>query len=394
MNPNHTNPTTPLTTAAVRATLANTTPTGPVHKAHIASAVRTHTLLNPHAVLGATDTLHADLTGCGPLEDLLKTPGVTDILVNGPDHIWADYGDGLVPAPVHFPDETSIRALATRLAARCGRRLDEQAPFVDAYLPGRIRLHAIIPPIATTGTHISLRIPSQQPLTLPELITRHAIPTEWTDLLHHVVLGRKNFVISGGTGTGKTTLLSALLGIANPQDRFVLAEDTPELAPNQPHVVSLATRTSNVEGKGTVTLGDLIRQALRMRPDRLIVGESRGPEIQELLLAMNTGHAGSGTSLHANNVTQVPSRMIALGALAGLSAEAVAAQIHAAVQVVFHVTRAGARRWVSQVGVLATPQVVTEPPTVLTAATYHPDRGVQRTAGWPQLQALLAETTC
>lgn len=376
------------TTNDIRTALANTN-TPHITPTHVATQLRHTTPLNPKTILTTTRTLHADLTGLGPLQPLADHPHITDILVNNPTSVWADTGNGLTKTPITFTNEQHVRELATRLATHCGRRLDDQTPYVDAYLPGRIRLHAVIPPITQAGTSISLRFPAHTPLTLTDLATRNALPTTWTHLLTTAITTKTNIVVTGGTGTGKTTLLNALLATCNPQERLITVEDTPELHPNQPNTVALTTRVANTEGKGTVTLGDLIRQALRMRPDRIVVGESRGPEIRELLLALNTGHAGSCTSLHANSVTDVPNRIIALGALAGLTPEAISAQMHGALQLFVHLRRTGTMRWIHQIGILATPHTVTDMPAVHVAATYHPQHGERQEAAWPHLMTLL-----
>ncbi|GLZ08263.1 hypothetical protein Acsp03_57290 [Actinomadura sp. NBRC 104412] len=306
----------------------------------VAAAVRAERrLLGDREVLALADELRAEFVGAGPLEPLLRSPEVTDVLVNGPGEVWIDVGAGLVRTGTRFPDETTLRRLAQRLTAAAGRRLDDAAPYADARLPGGIRLHAVLPPIAPNGTCLSLRLPRRRAFTLQELVVAEAIPPSGTDLLAAMVAARVAFLITGGTGTGKTTLLSCLLTLADPRERIVLVEDSAELSPDHPHVVRLEARPPNVEGAGGVTLHDLVRQALRMRPDRLVVGEVRGAEVVVLLNALNTGHEGGCGTLHANAPGDVPARLEALACAAGLTREAVHSQIAAALDVVVHLVR-------------------------------------------------------
>ncbi|MBE7189761.1 TadA family conjugal transfer-associated ATPase [Jatrophihabitans endophyticus] len=296
--------------------------------------------------------VEADLVGAGPLEPLLAVPGVTDVLVNAPDSVWVDDGEGLRRAAVVFSGEPAVRALAQRLAAAAGRRLDDALPFVDAVLPDGTRLHAVLPPIVPATT-LSLRVLARRPLSLAALVGLGAMPAAIADLLRAVVAARLAFVVTGGTGTGKTTLLGALLGEVAPRDRLLLIEDAPELVVDHPHVVRLVTRGANIEGAGAVGLRDLVRQALRMRPDRLVVGEFRGAEMVELLVALNTGHDGSAGTLHANSAPDVPARFTALGALAGLPGDAVTSLVASAVDLVVHLRRDRAgRRCLAEIGLL------------------------------------------
>ncbi|MBC7373776.1 MAG: TadA family conjugal transfer-associated ATPase, partial [Frankiales bacterium] len=222
--------------------------------------------------------LQSEIVGAGPLAPLLADPRVTDVLVNGPHEVWVDRGEGLERTAVRFADDTAVRRLAQRLAAPSGRRLDDAQPWVDARLPDGVRLHAVLPPIATGGTCLSLRLARSKAFRLDELVAAGSLPPDGAALLAAVVTSREAFLVTGGTGTGKTTLLSALLSLVDPRDRLVLVEDAGELAPAHPHVVRLEARPANLEGAGAVTLRDLVRQALRMRPDRLVVGEVRGAE--------------------------------------------------------------------------------------------------------------------
>jgi pilus assembly protein CpaF len=284
------------------------------------------------------DDLAAQLHGAGPLEALLALPGITDVLVNGPDDVYIDCGDGLVRAAVSFASDDDVRGLASRLAAAAGRRLDDAQPFVDAHLPDGTRLHAILPPLAEHPT-LSLRVLGRRRLELADLVASNSISHEVAALVESIISARLAFVISGGTGSGKTTVLGALLGRVAVDQRIVTIEDAAEIVTSHPHVVRLVTRSANVEGAGAVGLRELVRQALRMRPDRVVVGEFRGAEIVELLAALNTGHAGGGATVHANSIADVPARLEALGALGGLDRQSLTAQAAAAFDVVLHLGR-------------------------------------------------------
>jgi len=315
--------------------------------AQVTAAVRDQAaVLGDAAVLDTASAVLPELRGAGRLEALLRDPAVSDVLVNGPDEVWLDRGNGLERARVRFPDEASVRRLGQRLAAVAGRRLDDACPYVDARLPDGVRLHAVLPPVATSGTCLSLRVLRRRSFTLDELVALGSVPARGTAWLRAVVAARLAFLVSGGTGTGKTTVLSTLLSLVDPGERVVLVEDAGELRPEHPHVVRLEARPANLEGAGAVTLRDLVRQALRMRPDRLVVGEVRGGEVVDLLAALNTGHEGGCGTLHANSPADVPPRVEALATAGGLERAAVHAQLAAAVSVVVHLVRdrAGPRR--------------------------------------------------
>jgi pilus assembly protein CpaF len=299
-------------------------------------------------VLAVHEALCRDVLGAGPLEPLLRTPGVTDVLVSGPQQVWMDRGQGLEETAVRFADDDAVRRLGQRLAASGGRRLDDASPFVDVRLRDGTRLHAVLAPIARPGTCLSLRVPRARVFTLDELVERGFTSQVGARLLTRIVDRRLAFLVSGGTGSGKTTLLSSLLSLADPAERIVLVEDTSELWPDHPRVVGLEARPPNLEGVGRIELHDLVRQALRMRPDRLVVGETRGAEVVDLLAALNTGHEGGCCTVHANSAADVPARLEALALAAGLSREAMHAQLAGAVDVVLHVARGadGRRRLV------------------------------------------------
>ncbi len=322
--------------------------------ATVALALRTEGALRGDSqLLSVLAGLQSELAGAGPLEPLLRNPQVTDVLVNGPEDVWVDAGAGLVRAGVRFPDEAAVRRLAQRLTSSIGRRLDDAQPFADARLPGGIRLHAVLPPVCPSGTCLSFRVPRRTAFGLDELTTAGSLVPPMSALLEALVTARLAFLVSGGTGTGKTTLLSTLLGLAEPAERIVLVEDSGELRPDRPHVVRLESRPPNLEGAGAITLRDLVRQALRMRPDRLVVGEVRGAEVVDLLAALNTGHEGGCGTVHANSAQDVPARLEALALAAGLGRDALHSQLAAGVHALIHLTRdpSGVRR-VTEVRVL------------------------------------------
>ncbi|MEJ5914061.1 TadA family conjugal transfer-associated ATPase [Pseudokineococcus sp. 1T1Z-3] len=318
---------------------------------HVAAALRGE-VLGAHGALLAAPALRAALVGAGPLQVLLDEPQVTDVLVNGPREVWVDRGRGLRRAEVELGDEQAVRALAVRLAAGAGRRLDDASPCVDARLADGVRLHAVLPPVSPTGTVLSLRVPRRDGFTLTELVANGSVPAGWAEVLRRVVERRLAFLVSGGTSTGKTTVLATLLGLADPAERVVLVEDAGELAPRLPHVVRLEARHGNVEGAGAVGLSELVRHALRMRPDRVVVGECRGAEVRDLLTALNTGHEGGCGTVHANTAADVPARLEALGALAGMDARAVVTQAASALDVVLHLRRDERGRRLSEVAVV------------------------------------------
>jgi pilus assembly protein CpaF len=334
------------------------TDAAPVTPSRVAAAVQASgRLLGTAGALAAVESISAELNGLGPLQPLTLDAAVTDIFVNGPDSVWLDRGNGLERAPVVFSGEPQIRALAARLVAAGGRRLDDGSPCVDVRLDGGYRVHAVLPPISTAGTLLSVRIRRATVFSMFELRRDGMFGTGTCgglvqSVLERMVAGRLSFLISGATGSGKTTLLATLLGLCPPRERLVLIEDAAELNPVHPHVVSLESRHGNLEGGGAVDLGELVRQALRMRPDRLVVGECRGAEVRELLSAMNTGHAGGGGTIHANAAEAVPARLAALGALAGMGPDAVRLQVASAIDAVVHVERTGNGRQVASIGIL------------------------------------------
>ncbi len=364
---------------------------GPLRPNIVARAIRAESggVLGDTDVLANLRVLQTELTGAGILEPLLAAPGTTDVLVTGPAQVWVDDGSGLRPGGIGFPDEAAVRRLAQRLALAAGRRLDDAAPWVDGLLTEvgppncAVRLHAVLPPISAGGTAISLRVLRPASQDLDSLCQTGAVDSQIAGVLRDVIAARLAFLVSGGTGAGKTTLLAALLGAVPGGERIVCVEDAAELAPVHPHVVNLVARGPNVEGAGEITVRQLVRQALRMRPDRIVVGEVRGAEVVDLLSALNTGHDGGAGTVHANSSAEVPARLEALGVLGGLERAALHAQLSAAVRVLLHVGRdRDGRRRLAEVSVLDR-----RDDTCRAVPAWHADRGFG--AGMAALQELL-----
>ena len=282
---------------------------------------------------------------------MLSNPNITDILVNGHKEVWIDQGQGLEKTKLTFLNEESVRSLAQKLALSTGRRLDQSQPYVDAQLSKTIRLHAVLSPIANPGTVISLRIHRPQILSLDELVINKTITTSQKEFISQIIKEKKSFVICGGTGSGKTTLLNSLLSEVNGNQRILIIEDSRELNPQHPHVVSLEGRPANIEGMGLITMKDLIKQSLRMRADRLIIGEVRGAEVIDWLGALNTGHTGSAGTIHANSIHEVIIRFESLGLIAGLSKEAIHSQLRTSLDYVIHIERnSDGKKYVKAIG--------------------------------------------
>jgi pilus assembly protein CpaF len=303
----------------------------------------------------SADVRSVDVSGLGPLAEFASPGGVTDLFVNGESGLWVDAGHGLVSQPGWRCSERDVRELAVRLIALGGRHIDEASPCVDVRLSDGIRVHAVLPPVSSTGTLLSIRLPRAERLSLAALAAAglFGVGEQAVALvvrLRTAVQSRENLLITGAAGSGKTTLLAALLGEAPPGERIVAIEDVAELRVDHPHVVALESRQPNLEGAGRIGLDSLVREALRMRPDRLVLGECRGAEIRDLLAALNTGHDGGAGTLHANSLRDVPARLEALGALALMSPEAVARQTVSAIGLVLHLERRDGRRRLAQVG--------------------------------------------
>jgi pilus assembly protein CpaF len=289
--------------------------------------------------LGAS--IYDEMVGLGPIEPLLKDESINDILINGPFQIYVERRGELELTPVRFRDNDHLLRIINRIVAGVGRRIDESQPMVDARLPDGSRVNAAISPIAIDGAAVSIRKFSKKPLTLEKLVEFKAMPQEVADFIHGCVKARVSTVISGGTGSGKTTLLNALSAAISHGERLITIEDAAELQLQQPHVVRMETRPPNIEGKGEIRQRELVKNALRMRPDRVILGEVRSDEAFDMLQAMNTGHEGSMATIHANNPREAIGRleqMIAMGGLS-ISPDAMRSQIASAIGLVIQVTR-------------------------------------------------------
>jgi pilus assembly protein CpaF len=300
--------------------------------------------LEPEEISDRAEDLYADFYQLGALTPLMEDPMLTDILVNGASEVWVVSDGPPQRAPIAFASDAAVRTLAVRLAALAGRLLDDAHPFVDFEFNG-LRIHAVLPPLSRSGTLLSIRRRRAANNTLAQLVRSQ----EALALLNQMLRDRQNFLISGGTGSGKTTLLSALLNSLPPQERIVIVEDTAEIDPHHPHAISLQARSANGEGRGEVSMRDLVRQSLRMRPDRIIVGEVRGAEVIDLLAALNTGHAGSGGTIHAREGDEVPSRIEALSVFAGIPADAAHSLLLSSIDVVIHLKSAREGRGVQSI---------------------------------------------
>ena len=286
--------------------------------------------------------------GLGPLEPLMRDPTVSDILINGHNTVYVERGGQLEKAEVSFTDGRHLLHIVQRIVGQAGRRVDETSPMVDSRLPDGSRINAIIPPLALDGALVSIRRFGLQPILAADLVAKNSIALEMMDFLSACVRARLNILISGGTGSGKTTLLNALSGFIPAEERVITIEDAAELRMQQPHVGRLETRPNNAEGVGEVTTRDLVRNALRMRPDRIVIGECRGPEALDMLQAMNTGHEGSLTTIHANDTREALSRLEIMVGMSGfeLPIWVIRRQIASAIHIVVQVSRllGGARR--------------------------------------------------
>ncbi len=282
-----------------------------------------------------------EVLGYGPIQPLLDDPEVNEIMVNGPKQVWVERGGKLMKTRVTFRDDAHVMRIIQRIVSPLGRRIDEDNPMVDARLPDGSRVNAVIPPVAIDGPSLTIRKFAKDKLTVEQLIAFGSMTPEMAEFLRACVVARLNIVVSGGTGSGKTTLLNVLSSFIPPDERIITIEDAAELQLRQEHVVRLETRPPNVEGKGGVTIRDLVRNALRMRPDRIVVGEVRGGEALDMLQAMNTGHDGSLTTIHANSPRDAVSRLETLVMFSGveLPAMAIRQQIASAVDLIIQTSR-------------------------------------------------------
>ncbi len=282
-----------------------------------------------------------EIMGFGPLRELMEDDTVNDILVNGPDDVWVERAGILGKTDKRFIDNDQLTEIARRLVATVGRRIDDSSPLVDSRLPDGSRLNVVIPPIALDGTCISIRKFSKNKKSLQELVNFGSMTLQMANFLIIATRCRVNIIVSGGTGSGKTTLLNALSSYISPKERVITMEDTAELRLDQPHIVRLETRIAGVENTGAITMQDLVINALRMRPERIIVGECRGAEAFQMLQAMNTGHDGSMSTLHANNPHDALARLESMVMMAnsGLPLEAIRRNISSAVNIIIQASR-------------------------------------------------------
>ena len=282
-----------------------------------------------------------EMLGLGPIEPLLADPSVSDILVNGPHKVYAERHGKIVATNIQFEDDAHLLRVIDRIVSRIGRRVDEMSPMVDARLPDGSRVNAVIAPLALDGPLLSIRRFSVIPFTMLDLIRRGTLTEGMAEFLQGLVKAKLNMLVSGGTGSGKTTLLNVMSSSIPADERIITIEDAAELQLQQPHVIRMESRPPNIEGKGEITQRDLLRNSLRMRPDRIIMGEVRGAEVLDMLQAMNTGHDGSMTTIHANSARDALTRLEHMLGMAGLKAEsrAMRQQISAAFSVVIQVSR-------------------------------------------------------
>ena len=293
-----------------------------------------------------------EVTGYGPIQSLLKDESVSEVMVNGPNQVYAERKGKLVLTDIRFRDDAHVMHVIEKIVSPLGRRIDESSPMVDARLPDGSRVNAVIPPLALKGPSITIRKFAKDPFTVDDLIRFGTLTKDMAELLQACVEGKLNIVVSGGTGSGKTTTLNVLSSFIPAEDRIITIEDAAELQLRQEHVVTLETRPPNIEGKGAVSMRDLVRNSLRMRPDRIVLGECRGDEVRDVLAALGTGHAGGCATLHASSAAEVPVRIEALALAAGLPPAAIGAQLCTAFDVVLHLQRSGAQRRLAEVGVV------------------------------------------
>lgn len=310
-------------------------------QAEVVCRVRKDLLLNKEERERIVNEVMDEAFGLGPLEPLMTDPDVSDILINGPKVIYVERRGRLVRTPITFHDDRHLVQIVQRIAAEVGRRVDETNPMVDARLADGSRLNAVIAPLALDGALVSIRRFGAKPLMIERLVATQSITNEMVQFLKAAVTARANILVSGGTGSGKTTLLNCLSGSIPESERVATIEDAAELRLQQPHVVRMETRTANVEGQGAVTTRDLVRNALRMRPDRILIGECRGPEALDMLQAMNTGHEGSLTTIHANTTRDAISRLEMMVGMAGFDMPiwVIRKQIASAIHLVLQVSR-------------------------------------------------------
>jgi pilus assembly protein CpaF len=290
---------------------------------------------------GLVEAIVDDIVGHGPLERLLADETITEVMVNGPNDVWVERNGRLFETTVRFVDDSHVRRIINKIVAQVGRRIDESSPMVDARLPDGSRVNAVIPPLSLSGPLVTIRKFSSRRLMFDDLVELGTVNLEAIDLLKRCIRAELNVMISGGTGTGKTTFLNALSAAIPDTDRIVTIEDAAELRLNQRHVLRLESRPSNIEGQGEIAIRELVRNSLRMRPDRIIVGEVRGAEALDMLQAMNTGHDGSLTTIHANSPRDALARVETMVLMAGfdLPMKAIRQQVASALELIIHLER-------------------------------------------------------
>jgi pilus assembly protein CpaF len=324
--------------------------TGVITEIEIAQALRTAGALESGPdLLELAKQVKSQLVGYGPLEELMRQDGITDLLIHGDGRVFIDGINGMHFVGKLFSDSVAVRRYAQRLSIQAGRRLDDAHPWVDAKLGDGNRLHALLPPISVGGPQISIRVPSRRPFSILELVESGCLTPGAANDLQEIISNQESFIIIGGTGAGKTSLLASLLSIVDTNQRIVAVEEHSELSINHPHFVQLEARPATAEGVGFIGMPELVRQTLRMRPDRIVVGEVRGAEVLDLLLAINTGHRGSAATLHANSSTEVISRIQGLGFLAGVQPETTKEWLLHGISKIIEIKRFGNKRFVTAV---------------------------------------------
>ncbi|MCK6482671.1 MAG: CpaF family protein [Phycisphaerae bacterium] len=336
-----------------RLNLANLEKDSPEHREQVRAVLKDlceqeESLLDYRSIQRLVDEVHNEVFGLGPLEELLRDPAISEIMVNGPKQVYVERGGGLTLTNITFRDNDHLLQIIDRIVSRIGRRCDETSPLVDARLPDGSRVNAVIPPIALDGPSVSIRRFGKKRITIEDYLNFKSIVPEMVEFLAACVKAKLNILVVGGTGSGKTVLLNNLSGFIPASERVITIEDAAELALQQPHIVRLETRPPNIEGRGEITTRDLVKNSLRMRPERIIVGEVRGAEALDMLQAMNTGHEGSMTTLHANSPRDAIARLETLIMMAGieLPIKAMRAQIASAIDLIVQQARlqGGARK--------------------------------------------------
>ena len=332
----------------VKSQLANTG--AELTEVEISQALRSSGALESgNELMSLARSIKSILIGYGPLEEIMQRSDLTDVLIHGDGRVFIDTGVGLSFAGKLFQDALSVRSYAQRLAMQAGRRLDDAHPWVDAKLSDGNRLHALLPPIAVGGTQISIRIPSRAPLSFDQLIEQGSLTPAAAQELTEILINHEPFLVIGGTGAGKTSLLASMLSAINSSERLIVVEENTELRVNHSHLVQLEAKPATADGVGAISMQELVKQTLRMRPDRIVIGEIRGAEVLDLLLAINTGHTGSAATLHANSAAEVPSRIAALGFLAGIEPNLSEKWLIQGISRIIQIKKVASRRIVSSI---------------------------------------------